>query len=204
MHQQKASSLREILNRRGVDHFIHCTPIENLRSILEHGIIARRDLKESHIIHGQITDSHRFDENEEASCFSVQDVNLSHLRRIQKTGEAAVIVVSKKIILDFKCAFYPRNASKRDFKYKSLNYWQWFERFEEIFTHDEKERLLKDGTFLAPNLPTYSDAEVQVFANIPKKYIEQVAIRKSYRRGDFKTAYPQVKFIDFLDEWSRL
>ena len=201
MHPKKVNHLREILIKRGIDHFIHCTPIENLRSILDNGILPRQTIEKSSRVHGHITDMHRFDEHTDASCFSVQNVNFDHLRRIQKSGEAAVIVVSNDVILNHKCAFYHRNASKNDFKYQSLSHWQWSDRFEELFTYDEKARIFKDGSSLPLNMPTYSDAEVQVFGDIPTEYIEQVAVKNDQLRETFKGAYSGIEFIEFLGEW---
>lgn len=201
MHFKKSNHLKKILIDRNINHFIHCTPLENLSSILEHGIVSRKTLEKSDDVHGCITDPLRMDEHPEASCFSVQSPNFDHLRRIHKDfNHAAIIVVSVDLILNFKCAFYPRNAAKNDFKYKSLNHWQWSDRFEEMFSNDGP-RVTKDGSPYPRNWTTYADAEVLAFGQIAPELIEQVAIKNTNQRTHFKAKHPDMAFIEFLPEW---
>lgn len=201
MHSKRREHLRRILKNRNIDHFIHCTPIENLENILNNGIWPRKDIEESSTVNGYITDPHRFDGNVDASCFSVQEPNLEHMRRIQKRyRDAAIIVVSVEVILSHPCAFYPRNAAKSEFKYQSMRHWQWSDRFEEMFSGDDA-RNLKDGTPMPSNWTTHADAEVLVFGKISTDYIEEVAIKDTRDLNSFKSRFPEFNFIEYLADW---
>ena len=206
MHPRKLNHLREVLNRQCVDHFIHCTLIENLSSILENGILPRKNLESSHDVHGYITDSHRLDENTEATSFSVQNPNFEHLQRIYdrgESGEAAILVVANNLILNYPCSFYPRNAAKKEFKYKSFSHWQWSDRFEELFSDDEDgRRVTQDGAPFPSSWTTHADAEVMVFGEISPEYIEQVAIKNDRERAKFEKKFPKIEFIEFPPDWT--
>ena len=205
MHPKKIRHLSDILINRGIDCFIHVTPIENLESILEHGILPVAECERRNIDVGYIPDLKRLDGNREATCFSVQDPNFDHFKRIQDTGGAAVLIVSVDLILDFSCSFYPHNASKSEYKYppKGWNRKTWQQRsewFEEMFT-DDGSRKMRDGSPFPTNWTTDMDAEVQAFGNIPTDYIDKVAIDNVEHLKFFQAHYPDIEFTGFLPEW---
>ncbi len=197
MRQTSANRLSDIIARRRIDHIVHCTPLENLASILRNGILPASFIGGSDEIHAFRTDALRLDENLDASCFSIQEPSFQHLRRICGSfDEAAVLFVSLDVLFCKACAFYPQNASNREFRFKALSYWKMMDRFEEMFAADEM-RILKDGVELASNLTTYESAEVHVFGGIETRHIEQVAIRRDYDRDWFEKKFPHFEFIKF-------
>ena len=175
--------------------------MENLSSILQNGIISAEDIETSQTVHGVRLDPNRFDRNTSATCFSVQEPNLDHLERIlERYDKAAVLVISTDIILSALCAFYPQNAARKKYRYKSLSHWQRSDRLEEFFDEPDK-RFFDDGSPLPANFPTYLDAEIHIFGKIDMSYIEQIAIQSLADRAKFERVFPKFEFIEFRPGW---
>ena len=201
MHPMRVQHLREILNARGINHLVHCTPLDNLESILTHGLVPVETISQSRTIHGVRTDRRRLDGNLTATCCSVQKPNTAHLRRgFRNIGEQAVVIISPDVVLNKICAFYPRNAAARKFRFPSLRYWQRSERFEELFA-DNEARKDREGVRFPDNWTTNEEAEVHVFGNIETDYIEQVSINHRYHRKSFERRFPDLDVIPFMPGW---
>ena len=70
-------AFKSIIDERGIDHLVHFTDLRNLESILEHGILTRKELESSDIVQALGNGDARFDGNKDATCCSVQYPNLS-------------------------------------------------------------------------------------------------------------------------------
>lgn len=110
-------SIENILRERQIQYLCHFTRLENLESILTHGLIPRADLYNAEFnpnpslpIHSIFNDRHRIDGKPNANCLSISFPNSSMfygLRCSNDTAQWAVIVLSARILIDKKCAFYP-------------------------------------------------------------------------------------------------
>ena len=188
MNATKRENLERIIFEHEISHLIHFTHISNLDSILSHGIVPYSTIKTSDNIHSVGTSDPRLDGNKEATSCSLDEPNLSLMnKRWRNLGEQAILVISTKVILEKICAFFPKNASRKEYQYKSKSSLCTHWAFEKMFSN-------VDG-FLE------EDAEVQVFGDIETEYFEQVCIYSDVQRLKYSKKYADVCFIGFMDRW---
>jgi len=188
-------AFRAIIDKRGIDHLIHFTDIRNLESILENGILSRKDLEAHETIHGLGNGDGRWDGNPDASCCSVQypDWELYNAKQRRSDFDYAFLILSTDIILDKRCAFYPSNASGGWLSKTPVRKLSHSWAFEDMF---KAGKFNERGNF-EDNQTTNPSAEVHVFGTIEPHYIEEVVIENDRYREIFLDKYSGLQFLDW-------
>lgn len=161
--QRKRASYRNTVHQRSITELIHFTRIENVRSILKHGILPRD--KQDDIYPEPITnDSVRYDGHTDASCISVSFPNykmLYSLKNQQPGSRWAVLSLSPDLLYDTDITqffFFEKNAATKD-----------------------TGRCTFEGMFggKSGSDPADPQAEILAFGNIPPKYIRKIYVENS-------------------------
>ena len=109
----------EIIKKRKITKLIHVTRKENLKSILNYGILSRDDLIKRNIDF-KFNDNDRYDQWEFASCLSVTNLNPFLIKRFierQKLNakDFFEIHVKPTVLVNNECIFCDTNAASMTF-----------------------------------------------------------------------------------------
>lgn len=201
-------SIENILRERQIQCLCHFTRLENLESILTHGLIPRSDLynpvfnpNRNLRVSGLFNDTVRADNHPDATCLSISFPNsrmFSALRHecingkwIEKQGIYwAVIVLKSDVLLKKDCAFYPINAADSDVNSEEADNFKSLDSFRQMFEGSNKER-----EFLLPKDPTNVQAEVLVFDCIESSYILGAVLILDEHVNYFKEKFSSLIFF---------
>ena len=210
-----AEQIKQQVENRGIEWLVHFTHIQNVDSILKHGIMPRRETKWLEAtLEGERTfifpDQSRADEKN-ASCLSIMFPNNAMLyrKREQYSDEDWVFLLLKPDILwECNCAFYPTNAASTGLRHKPVENLKTVDAFEAMFagevqkqTIDETKTITRSSE-LKPYLPTDVQAEVLVFNTISPNYITACLFHWNLGNIALSLAseYPHITFLP-NDEW---
>lgn len=192
-------SIENILRERQIQYLCHFTRLENLESILTHGLIPRSDLYNPVFnpnrdlrVSGLFNDTVRADEKINAICLSIAFPNSKmfyKLRREQENSQWVVIVLHSSLLLSKNCAFYPTNAANNNVRHSDISNFQGERAFNILFDDIGDERQ-----FLLPKDPTDVQAEVLVFDKIEQRYIVGCVFDSDNLKDEFINKFPNYKF----------
>lgn len=163
----------EIIEKRKINHFVHFTNAKNLESILEHGLLSVREMKERGITYIS-NDSDRFDAQLKGISLSVSFPNYKMFytkRQIFKESDWAILLLDPKQIVELPCRFYVKNAACSGMKRKRIQIRPDME-FENMFHEDGMGIREKLG--IPSFFTTDPQAEILVLDAIPVKAIQTV------------------------------
>lgn len=154
--------LREIIIRQRVRFVVHFTPIENLSSILDFGILSRDQLNGRAKV---LVDKHRFDGRPSWISTSLSFPNYRML--YQKTMEETVafwvlLILDPSVLWELQCKFFDSNAASS----KSL----------EVKKEDISNLFFSSDSNHAP-YAVDSQTEAMIYKEIPRGYIKGIAVR---------------------------
>ena len=113
MRESRQAQLQQICSKRRITTLIHFTRIENLRSILQEGLLSRSLLEER----GQDfvwNDEQRLDAHKEAVCLSISFPNyqMFYKYRCMTNHDCwVVLLLDVTVLWKLDCAFYQENAA---------------------------------------------------------------------------------------------
>lgn len=183
------SSIQDVLQRRGIKGLTHFTRLENLDSILMHGIVPRSYLVNSATpINGILTDSLRLDGKDEYSCFSISFPNSQmfyHYRMKERSSKWVVIGLSAQVLVDKteSCLFYPQNAASKVMTDLEVDKFKGAKALEAMFS--PFANTSKD--------PVDVQAEVMISDVIEPKYIGLVIFNDRNKMDEYQRNYPELK-----------
>jgi hypothetical protein len=169
------NEIEEISQYRGISYLIHFTQLDNLESILKHGIISVSRHKEKNI-NARKNDLSRFDRCTEATSMSVQFPNYSFFykkRNENKNIKWVILKIKPKILWEKRCVFCIDNAARNSVSGLSFEERQGAKAFEGLFKKiDDKPTRKELG--IPDNYTTNPQAEILVFGEIELDYIEAI------------------------------
>lgn len=164
--------IRIAAENRDVEWLLHFTPVPNLASIVEHGLLCRSRLQESQLPF-YTSSEHRLDANQDAISVSVSAINhfmFLDKRKASRRSDWVVLLLSSSILWTHDCKFNARNAAKKEmYERRSLVGGPW--AFEAMFQDKSSQPGYRSEHDLPLCLTTYPDAEVQVMAPISASLI---------------------------------
>lgn len=167
--------IRAICGLQGIASLYHFTRIENLPSILRHGLRPVQALQ-SNRIPFRWNDEHRIDGHEDAICVSISHPNEKLFYRWRMNNPAqrwAVLSLDPAILWESEVAFCAHNAADRRISKQDRKKLGSARTFGGLFVDgDAPPTRAEQG--LAPCDPTDVQAEVLVFENIPASAITGV------------------------------
>jgi len=181
----------EIIKKRGISKLIHVTRKENLKSILNYGILPRDDLVKKNI-NFKFNDYDRYDKWEFTSCLSVTKLNPFLIKKFierQKLNakDFFEIHIKPTILVYNQCIYCDTNAASITFneyrnnpeKLDILKSWLAFEGMFKETVRQTKGRIRR--LYKLENETTCSQAEICVIGKIPKDYFINIKSMKEYR-----------------------
>ncbi len=196
----------DILQKRNIRYLCHFTRLENLESILKHGLYPRTQIFNQYLnpnvrpdIQGIFNDTVRADEKMDAICLSVSFPNSKmfyKLRCEQENTQWAVIVLDAKVLLDKNCAFYPTNAANNCVRHLSIENFRGCNALNALFNgaNEERQHLLSQD-------PTDVQAEILVFDRIEACYIVGCVFNSDDLKGEFSNKFSNYQFESTLNRW---
>jgi ssDNA thymidine ADP-ribosyltransferase, DarT len=181
---------------RGIQHVFHFTKLENLDSILKHGIVPREILERKSIKHLQC-DTSRLDGEIAASCFSISHPNYKMfytLRKQDKNQEWAVIGCDASVLWKKDCAFCCANAASNSVTSIPLADRKGAAAFEAIFA-PVAGKPSRSEIKLPDKCPTNPQAEVLIFDVVEPKFFVGIAVRSEELKKKLSLAHPQASFL---------
>lgn len=166
------------LGKRQIRHLVHFTRVENLASILRHGIVPRAML-EFPFVHN---DEVRADGYPDASCLSIE---FPHYEMFYKyrckeiLANWAVLQIAVGVVNEKPCMFFPGNASSsrcRTLVRAAMDSLMGYAGLEGMFA--ETQGAERNTLYLPENFPTDPQAEVLVFDVIEPTFVRQVCLLK--------------------------
>ncbi len=163
-------AIQKIVQQRNITRLFHFTHSDNLSSIIEHGLIARKFLDEKEIVYGY-NDEMRIEGHLDAICLSVSYPNAKMLFKYRqlKEGNWILLAIDPAVLWEKDCAFYPTNAASNNVRFNELPLMKSADAFksmfaENVFSESRSNTLPKEYT-------TDVQAEVLAFSNIEPSYI---------------------------------
>ena len=184
----------KVLSDRQINNLVHFTRLENLRSILKHGLIPRNN-HDSLNINACYNDMYRFDDRLDATSCSItfpNDKIFMKFREQYPNEKWAVILLDTEVILTKEniCEFCMTNAANKTMRSQS-----GFElrHFQNMFKNEATVKKL-DGTsvtYLREHIPdsftTDVQAELLIRGKIDKKYIKKVVFDTLITKNEWYT-----------------
>lgn len=159
--------IQAIAQSRGVEQLLHFTLLENLPSIVEHGLLSRSELVRRHL-GGYAVDELRLDGQLEGLSLSVERPNwpmLASMAARSRGWQWVCLGLGADLLWTHACRFCWRNASSAAMRgHRGWCGGPW--AFDRMFVGSEEERA-----GLAASEPTFPDAEVQVLEPVTPEHI---------------------------------
>lgn len=169
----RAKTLSQIVAKRKIKHLVHFTRLDNLPSIMQHGLLSRTTMERSGVEYYP-TDEVRLDRKPHAISLSVSSPNEKMFyKKRQENGanvQWVVFLLDPKLLWEKNCAFYPTNAANSRYSRLPLEQCQTTAAFEEMFLDTFKRRSFLLGDCYTTDV----QAEVMLFGTIETKYIQNV------------------------------
>lgn len=154
-------------DERGVERFVHFTPVDNLASILTHGLLTRKQLEDNDISHAY-TDDNRF-EGIDVINLSITNPNIRMFYRKRKEvpSSFAVISIDPSVLCckDVEYRFTTENAASR--RAQPCN-------AHELFAGARP-------TFFQPNWPTNNQSELLIKGSVPAECFLSIQLESRLR-----------------------
>jgi hypothetical protein len=161
------------VQKRGIQHVLHFTKIENLLSITQNGLIPRANL-DTHNIAYRHNDEIRVDRCENASCLSISFPNYKMFysyRMHDPAQEWVVISLSPRLLWEKDCAFCYSNAASSEISSIPVSERKRPEAFLKMF--DDFDSYPKRSELKIQDCHTTNpQAEVLVFEVIEPNYFQ--------------------------------
>lgn len=164
------------LKKRGVQHLVHFTRIQNVPGILRYGLLSRDELATRGIDHA-INDLYRYDYLP-AVCLSVSFPNYKlfyGMRMAHPKEDWAVLRLKPELIEKKRCVFSPANAARRELANSPLESRMTPEALNGMFA-DHDGMPARSILNIPDHFPTNPQAEILVLDPIEPSYIADVII----------------------------
>lgn len=180
---------------------LHFTPLPNLASIVEYGLLSR-EAQFAKEAFGYTSSAQRLDENHSATSISVSAINhdmFAAKRNASRRSDWIVLFLKSEILWTHPCRFYARNAARREMRdHRGFLGGPW--AFEEMFSESSTLAGSREEHGLPAALTTHPDAEVQVLSPISPSLILGAWVSQPSHQ---KIAEFQLAGLTLEDGWAR-
>lgn len=174
-YEMSAGKWQELL-KRDIKHLCHFTPLQNVPSILKHGLLPRSSLGKI-IPKPLLNDNERWEQQLGASCLSISFPNYKMFfgcRERHKDRQWAVLLISTDVLTTNVCGFYFSNASRSCFERVRPQLYQTMEAFRGLFAASVETGIRSS------NIPSFyttdPQAEVLIFGGIAPETILSIQV----------------------------
>jgi cold shock CspA family protein len=174
----RSESIKNFCHMRGISTLAHFTRVENLSSILQHGLLTRSKLEMLELEQRpKFNDDLRMDGCYAASCLSISFPNYRmfyRYRQINPGTEWVVLLLDASILWEMDCAFCYENAASNSVRHLPLEERKRFGALEDMFSDLSTPRQQLN---IPDWFPTNPQAEVLAFNPIPLSYFRSVCFQ---------------------------
>ena len=177
-----SQEIKAFARHRKVDCLVHFTRIENLPTILEHGLLDTVDLAIKDIS-AKTNDWHRRDNLPNAICCSISFPNYKlfyRLREEQPNSKWVVIRMKPEVLWTKDCVFCVTNAANRSvaqLNMEHLDNRKTRSAFEEMYK-DKVDQYYRKSMLIPDWYPTDPQAEILVLDPIGSDLLTEVVYEK--------------------------
>ena len=196
--QRRKKRIRNRVRAKRISYLTHFTRMDNAASIARNGLLSRDRLKGSGFSYVH-TDEKRLDGMPDHISTSVSFPNYRMFYKYRQAFPSdnwVVILIRKEALWELDCKFFFNNAAGSKIQSPSHKRWSKVKAFNRMFEEEENR------VNIPPRYPTNPQAEVMIKDEIPKEYIEKVAVETSYASSLINIPYP-VEVIVKLFKWRR-
>jgi chemotaxis protein histidine kinase CheA len=173
--QRRKNEIQQVCHQKKITNCVHFTHIQNLRGILQNGLLSRSFLEaKAWKIQPQYNDLYRLDGYKEAICLSISFPNYRMFYKYSKQNKAewVVLLLNASLLWDLDCAFCQENAAANPVTRISLAEKKQSVSFQRMF--ESYAQIKREDLSIPTYYPTHPQAEVLVFDQIPLHYINAV------------------------------
>ncbi|TCV17900.1 uncharacterized protein DUF4433 [Vibrio crassostreae] len=178
--------IEKIVKERGIKSLLHFTQLDNLPSILEHGLKCKDELDDT----ARCNDEHRLDNHTDTISLSIQHPNdpMFYKYRMQdKKVDWCVLRMEPEILIEHEALFCRRNAACAEIRGKTEEELKSAESFEMMFEEIEAHHSTREEQHLRENDPTDVQAEVLIQGNIPPEKIKGIVFTSRQAKKDHQS-----------------
>ena len=163
--------MKNFIIERGITSLYHFTFFDNLKNILEKGLLTRKTMDRYHIPY-EYNDNFRMDERLDATSLSISFPNYKMFYKCRQNSQKlfCVIELDPSILYEKECIFCIENAASRNEKLRSNYEKVGRNGIEQLFYDNNLRKRLG----ISKNYTTNPQAEVLVIDDIEVKYIKNV------------------------------
>jgi hypothetical protein len=183
--------LDAIIREREITHLFHFTRLENLSSILEHGILSRNEL-DALQVNALVNDMNRYDRQTGAVSLSISfpSYRMFYQCRAKSPGSSwCVISVSPSLLSEVDCVFLTHNAATKLMQSVDLETCRHGQGLSDLFDDPVWPYELPRDPDLKPQYPTHPNHEVLVFPSIPALHISGILFNETW---EMRTVAPRL------------
>lgn len=173
----EAEHIKKFVESRGIESLVHFTRVENVPSILVHGLLGRKTLI-SRGLNAEFNDQHRYDNVDDAVCVSISFPNYKMfytLKRDNPGTDWAVVRLDPKILWELPCAYCFTNAASTEITSLAIEERKKLSALVSMF-EDRPQNNKRSFLKIPEDYTTDPQAEVLVLGAIDSKYILDVNI----------------------------
>ena len=176
-------SIKRIVRERQIRYLVHFTPVDNIQSILENGVVSRASLDQNHTFY-TYNDGQRLDNKKNASCLSISLPNYRYFFSLRKQRYQdrtwCVVLLKPSILWEMDCAFFQTNAANNIVRHRPVQEFKGPQALNKMFDSSLFNRKsLEQNHRLPVYCTTDPQAEVLVFDRISPDYIEGLAFENN-------------------------
>lgn len=187
---ERVQLIQQICRERDVKVLMHFTRARNVPSILENGLLSRKDLEVQGYNNATFNDSSRFDDCRDAICLSVSFPNYQMFYRFRNQIHEPwiVICIDVRALWELDCAFCRENAASNDIRRITIEQRKEVSSFASMFSdHVGGGYMARRDQLNIPNhYPTHPQAEVLVFGRIDPSYFQAIHFADFASRNQYK------------------
>lgn len=165
--QCEKNLIHAFCRERGITSLFHFTPLQNLDSIMRHGLTPREELDKRKIPYIK-TDLDRIDGEMSAVSLSVSFPNYRMFFRKRydyRNWEWAVIEIKPNVLWEMECDFFQTNAANRKSAFLNRRKGK-FDHLKNMFAERIESGILRNNLKIPLQYPTDPQAEVLVYGCI--------------------------------------
>lgn len=184
--------MRKTVEELGIRYLVHFTAAENLKSILTHGIVSRKDLIEQKFLF-EWNDNERWDGCINASCFSIGFPNYKMFypaRTNSLEKDWVVLGIRKRVLWEKECAFCTENAAKNSMSSLTIKERSGKEALKKLFDNFPNKPSRTEMK-IASHHTTNPQAEVLIFDTVEVDNIFEVAFENEETMIKYKHVIPE-------------
>lgn len=173
--KKRVEAIREKVEARQIPYLVHFTPLANVESILEFGLVSRNALANQRYV---FTDEYRSDGWLDwiSSSVSFPNYKMFYAKKnsLKDIDGWAVLLIKRDVLWELDCKFILTNAASYGIRIFQDEKWSSVEAFEEMFNHVEHRNGIPEYFTTDPQ------AEVMIKKEIPRSFIGMVAVERPH------------------------